>query len=599
MGSPVGSSRVPGLALIAVVLIAGVAPVVWDPWGVQAFLHPKLLVVGIGLLVAGVAVSKTGTSLPTDRWIRYAIGGFVVIACLATVFSAAPLVALFGSAARQLGLLVWLAHVAVGLVAMNLFPGKPRRALVWVGTSLSCGVVLASVFALLEAADASPFVFNQSFGGRVQSVMGNPAALGAYLVLGLPLALALGLDASLRPSHRVIGWVGVALGVPSLILTGSRGAWLGAAAIVIVGAVAMLRGSRRARRWALLAGLLVVLAILATLPSGRWGTLGEAGEGRLALWEVGADTVLANPVLGVGPEGFGLEFGEHVNEDFVIKYSREQVYDRAHNGVIDVAADFGLPGLVCYLVVLGGVLAVAGRAVVSGETLFVVAGGSVVGYVVQQQTYFQVSVIDAAFWLLVGVLASSQVRVRRSGTGRWLPLGVVLLGFAIAVYAGLGIRADHHDKRALATADPLVALDSLEAAAAIRPFDNVHYLEAASIARELPDPTVVADILDLIRSGRRYAPTDELMILAEVNLLNQVYRLTGDQGRLVEGDELLTSLIDRDPTNGEAYLRLGTSAYYRGDYASAEADWLRAEVLLPTSSAPRSDLDVLHGELDK
>jgi O-antigen ligase len=582
---------------LAVMAIVGVAPVIWDPWGVQAFLHPKLLVMGAGLVVGGVVIGRSGPALPTSRVIRLAVVALVVIALAATAAADAPWVALLGSAVRQMGLVAWLGHLLVVLVALNLFRAKPRTGLVTAGSALTLGLIVASGFALLEAIGASPFDFNQTFSGRVQSVMGNPAALGAYLVLGLPVVIAVAREGSLPDWTRRLAGIAALMAVPSLVMAGSRGAWVGAGVAAI--AVILTRRSSL-RHYQIGVGLLIVVAVLATLPSGRWQTLGEAGEGRAALWQVGIAATLANPVLGVGPDNLGFEFGEHVDEEFVVTYSREQVYDRAHNGVIDAAVAFGVPGAIAYIVLLGATLVVALRGLRSDDPLAVGAGAGVLAYVAQQQAYFQVAVIDAAFWCVVGLLAAHTVPLRPlDWSGKAVRVTAVALGGLLVGYAALGIAADHQDRRALATTNSYVSLDALETAAAIRPFDNVHYIQTAGVAREVPDPALVQDALELVRQGRGYSPTDELMILAEVNVLNQMFRLTGDASWLEEGDALLVALLERDPTNGEAFLRLGTSAYYRSNSAEAEANWLRAEVLLPNSAAPRSNLEVLYAELGR
>ena len=581
----------------AVVALIAMAPVVWDPWGVQAFLHPKLLVLGIGLLVGGLALAAGSIDLPGSRAIRWALAVFCVAAIVSIISADAPWVALLGSAPRQLGLTVWIGHVLIALVGFNLFREEPSSGLSVIGVSLLSGLAVVSVFALLEGLGLSPFDFNQTFGGRVQSVLGNPAALGAYCVLGLPVAAAITAEASLSTRRRVVAAIVVLSSLLALILTGSRGAWMGAGVAAV--AVVILSTLRRktSNRFRVAAGLAVVLVIVATLPSGRWQTLGEAGEGRAALWAVGLEAAIANPVVGAGPEGFAFEFGEHVDESFVVEYTREQVYDRAHNGVIDAAVAFGIPGLGAYLVLMGGVLVCIYRGLRSEDWTIIGIAAGLLAYLVQQQTYFQVAVVDAVFWLMAGLLAGRVATLERNTlVGSALRPAAIALGCWLAVYAVLGIAADHYDKRALATRDAYVAIDALETAASLRPVDNVHYLQAAAIGRQVPDASVVQRTLDLIRGGRKWSPTDELLILAEVNLLNQSFRLSGDYGALADGDSLLLELLARDPTNGEAYLRLGTSAYYRGDVTAAEDYWLRAATLLPNSNAPRSNLEILYSE---
>jgi len=590
-------SRGMPLAATALVVLLGIAPVVWDPGGLQAFLHPKLLFVGLGLFLAVWTTRRTSMEFPASRTTRMALLTFVIVALVSALLATAPMIAIFGAATRQFGLVMWFAQIGAFIVGVNLFRDDPTDGLRWAATGISVGLVIASALGLAEAAGVSPFTFTQSFDGRVQSVFGNPAVFAAYIVLGLPLAVGLALDGVAGSGRRWLGGVAGGMAIPALVLTGARGAWLGAAVGLGIAAVLLVQRNRRPR-WMMFVGVAaIVIAFAATIPSGRWSSLGEAGEGRLAIWEVATASMAANPVLGVGPEGFADSFGEYVSVDFVERYSRDQVYDRAHNGILDVGVTTGVPGMLAYLVLIGGTLVVVYRGARSGATLSAAAAIGVAAYLVQQQTLFQLPVLDTVFWVIVGLLTRGLVTLTQlRQRARWPAFVLATFGVLIAGYAMLGIRADRLDREALMASSPQTAIDVLSSAASIRPFDNVHYILAASIAREVPNTSLVRESIELVASGRRYAPRDQMLVIAQVNLLFQQYRLTGNEVYLDEGDLLLVDLLSRDPANGEAYLRLGTSAYYRQESQVAREQWRRAERLLPNSAAPRANLDVLEAE---
>ena len=66
-------------------------------------------------------------------------------------------------------------------------------------------------------------------------------------------------------------------------------------------------------------------------------------------WRMGVGVISDHPLLGVGPEGYRLAFPSVVDAEYERRYTRRATPDRAHNGALDTAAMFGLPGLVAYI----------------------------------------------------------------------------------------------------------------------------------------------------------------------------------------------------------------------------------------------------------
>src|SRR5262249_1569840 len=105
---------------------------------------------------------------------------------------------------------------------------------------------------------------------------------------------------------------------------------------------------------------------------GPWGgsrarPRGARGRGRVALgggrtggrfdgWAVGGRVVEHHPVLGVGPEGYRVVFPQLVSAEYVRRYGTDVVPDRAHNGVVDVAANGGVVAGALYAALLGVLL---------------------------------------------------------------------------------------------------------------------------------------------------------------------------------------------------------------------------------------------------
>jgi O-antigen ligase len=582
----------------AVFGLVGASAMVMDPFGIQAFLLARLLVASSALLLAGVLMWKLGVVLLKSRLVGGA--GLALLAALLTsgLVSRAPAVALLGASGRQLGVMAWFMFAVAFMVGGSLYePTEGRRLLRVLVVSFAVAILWVGLVALFEVAGRPLVTPSQSFGGRVQGTFGNPAVLGSFLALALPIVV-------MGVVERVGAWLAVpaaVMGLWLLVVSGTRGAWLGIGAGVAFVALSLARpGNSRQRLRRTVIASAAVAAVLGlgalTLLTGRWGSAGAGIEGRVATWGVGVRVVAANPWLGVGPEGFATAFAETVGDHFVIAYTRDQVNDRAHNGLLDLVITTGLAGLVPYVVVIGGVLFLLVRSGKGGGQyggLTLGVGAAVVAYLVQQQAFFQLPVIDLSFWFLVGILANQLGFVRPVGRHRVLAaLAIVVSGLSV-VYGILGVAADHADRQAFGAGSTARSLDYLEAAARLRPVDSIHPLLAAALLKGEEAPDQLDRVLCLHDRALRWDRDDGVLIVSKAGLLVSRYEATGDTAALGEAEVMLRGLIERDHTNGEALLRIGAIRYYVGDFAQARAFWLEAARLMPNRQEPLDDLAAL------
>lgn len=257
----------------------------------------------------------------------------------------------------------------VTLLAIPALVGSPavqRRALGWL---VAGGAVLAFAFLLnLVRPDVA----------RLLSIDGFPAPpprniLALLLVPSFFASLALCGDPEPRV-RRLLGYVPAALLVFALLLTRSRGTWIGIAA---GGAILVGSGLAHGGRWrvlrvlALAATIVLLLGAVATWTSHRLGAAtpadavasllrpdrGSAG-GRVRRWANGWFMVADHPWLGVGPGNWAAVWP---------RYRGRVVTDPGgdtlpYNSYLGLAAEAGLPACVALVLFFTGLLRTHGRA---------------------------------------------------------------------------------------------------------------------------------------------------------------------------------------------------------------------------------------------
>lgn len=260
--------------------------------------------VGLGALV----------EMPMGLPLHLPLGLFWGIATLATILSPVSYAAREG----WLKLTLYLA----GYLLLHRLLRKPQFR-DWIVGSLLLVSLAMGVYGLRQyfygAAELATWVDPESgLAGltRVYSYLRNPNLYGGYLVPLLPLGLA---AIFLWPGWGIKLLVGftTAVNFICLVLTYSRGAWIGGLAALGMMAVLLAQWHTphlpaRWRRWtlpALLGGgaAALLLAILTVRPlrlraqSLFWGRLDTSNNFRLNVWAAVLEMIRDFPILGIGP----------------------------------------------------------------------------------------------------------------------------------------------------------------------------------------------------------------------------------------------------------------------------------------------------------
>ena len=273
-------------------------------------------------------------------------------------------------------------------------------------------------------------------GGAVGGIMGNPNDLALNMVVFLPFALAAAFKPGPAP-RRVAAALCTGLMMTTIVLTKSRGGFVGLAAMLVM----LVAGSIRVRPAVGVAALVAVLAAVPLAPASFWARMVSifdeerdttgSRQARLDLMKEGVRVFAANPVFGIG-------LGQFVNYD---PTGRKQAWNVTHNATLQVAAELGVVGLVpfVYLIVrAAGAARAARKAIIlplrpgrrrgtmpqrrqlppdpERETLLTLVtalGPALLGWIVCAQ--FASVALNWTFYLVLGILVATRaVAVRFS-----------------------------------------------------------------------------------------------------------------------------------------------------------------------------------------
>lgn len=249
-----------------------------------------------------------------------------------------------------------LLGMAATLALVQWEPVRQRPAIVaWLLLTIGGFLALTGPLLLGQGPDKFGLASLAPSAGGLASALGetiNPNVLGGALLIPLLLALALAIGPRWceRPWRWV--WAAVAIWLLSvLVLSQCRGAYLGAAGAILL--LVVLRWPRAA--WIALP-VSVLLALLLTsglsfslmLDNIAGSTHTNGLTGRLAIWQFAGDLLGRQPLTGAGLGLFAA---------VQLQSTGAQPASHAHNLLLQVAMDLGLPGAIAYLFLLAGVAA--------------------------------------------------------------------------------------------------------------------------------------------------------------------------------------------------------------------------------------------------
>ncbi len=368
---------------------------------------------------------------------------------------------------------------------------------------------------------------------RALASFGNPVFLGAFLVQVTPLVLAQALYG--RAPDRWLGAVAGGLCLPALLATGTRSAWLGMGAGIVIMAVLLVR--RATHRRLLIVGLILVAGLLTPFVLPHI----ERPQQHALIWHDTLDLVDDHP-FGVGPGQYLLAFVPYASRELLAIYPREsKIVNDAHSEPLQLLAELGWIGLAAAAIALAVLIRVARRLLAERpggheeRPLIAACFASLCGVAVQSlaspDLRFVVGVILTG--LITGMMLSHATpRVTAGRAGGW-----------IALVAALGCF--------------WLGAATTRSALAVRPLLTAPLLAEAQASNGPPAPAWLRQeasrrkVLDILSARSAEDPADWSLLLS-LALVQHA------DGRLDQAMTSLRRVLDLQPRHPAALAALGT-----------------------------------------
>ena len=352
---------------------------------------------GVALAIFLLVLFKTHYSpfAPSLRPFYIAIGAYVAWLLIACLGSPTPLHSLVFVREDWLFLIV---PIGIYLLSHDRY----RTKLLGV---FAIAVAILSVYAILqhftgwEIYRHRPLDPAGGFGWQARGTFGNRMTFGncfgtaAMFLLGLGVAHQFS-SRRVRLAYLVSG----GLAFVATVFSFDRGVLAGLAVAIIVGGI--LLGRKKA---ALALGLMAVLIVLPALfMPGLADRFRESVDkdlsrshpgGRLFIWEKSLQLVRHHPLFGVGLGHFEPEYSALLDESV----PENRRFGHAHNDVINIAANSGLPASLLFITVWMVTLRLLWRGWRRRLTIFATTGGYFYASLLACTVFLITSLVEATF----------------------------------------------------------------------------------------------------------------------------------------------------------------------------------------------------------
>jgi O-antigen ligase len=303
-------------------------------------------VTALGALAALVG-GRLSRGLPVTRFVPELAG---VVALGAVILLTAPFSIWIGGAVSTFTDLYVKVMLVFILMVNTLTTTKRIEQFTWVIVTALGYIAFRAVF---DYARGMNLVENGRVRGAIGGIFRNPNDLALNLVAVLPLAMSL----ALRPGTLLRRGFAAACAlfmIGATVATQSRGGTVGLVVMALILAATLIR-QRPGLVFAAAFAFMMAIPLLPHSYLNRISSISNPSaddtgsrEARRILLQEAFDTFLSHPLTGVGAGQF-----KNYNPE-----GRQEAWREAHNSILQIASELGIPGVVCFgFLIVRGLLA--------------------------------------------------------------------------------------------------------------------------------------------------------------------------------------------------------------------------------------------------
>src|SRR3989338_3683177 len=388
----------------------------------------------------GFKFSHTAIDIP--------ILAYIFIFIISSIISINPIMSLFGTYKRFEGLTATLCYILLFYTTVNFVTTKKRLYLLVI--AIVAGATVSSVYGIAQHLGFDIFKWSSFEARRVFSTFGNPVFFSAYLVMTLPLAVALFLRYSFQQKEAVSKsvhflWIFFILSTiiyTTFWLTNTRACFVallgGLSPLLIV--IFKKQTTERYKFLVLVVSFVLIgtffnvrhetsvikhfASDVRTAEFSTQGSVSDSKQTHPRPWIANKFSVTGSsfsrvfqylaatriikdyPALGIGPDTLGIVYQKNLAKVFSLVESDGGFYfprqDRIHNDILDTAATRGIFGLGTYIWILAAFGIYIGRNYrrLNNQNKMLVLGllAGIISYLIQNEFSFGNTPIVRLFW---------------------------------------------------------------------------------------------------------------------------------------------------------------------------------------------------------
>lgn len=592
-----------------------VIPAIFSPAFHTVFSAPKLAALHVLtlliLLFWGAKVFIEEKLSGRRGWLNWALLTYAIISVITTIFSVAFYTSLYGAQGRFLGIFTLLNFLVIPLLVWNFLKKKEVMTMLWISVS-TAGVLslygIAQFFGLFQ----ERFNWSQAPAERVFGTIGHGNHFGAYLGMHFLLGLFL-LPTLKEKKYKWLLTIGLVLQAGTLLLTGSRGAFV-ATAIALVIALMVLAYKKwslvkaKISKWLLPTFILISIAITAAvvfqndlraipLIDRTLTTVTSVQEGilpdRLSWWKSSIDMIQDRPWFGFGLSTYRDIYNQYRRTDYqTLEAGGQEDFitpEAAHNEYLTIAATQGIIGLAAFIALVILTFWTLDKLLFSRteEPFFYPVLGikaALLVYLLQVFISFGVIATLTMFYLFLGAgiaLAEKRVRNREfiiRGITKYILVLFLLSGIstaAIGTYREATAEIYYKDAQVYEQkGDVINALQSYEKMMTAKPFEYAYYQAYGDFALTYAKSIGLTEEMKLDLLGRAILNYENALLVNNLHPSTyynlgvaylQTYAYTGDPFRYEEAVYNFEQAVAKAPNNalypyqsGRAFLTIET-----------------------------------------